>query len=105
MLRTAALAMSLALGFVALPAWSATARPMPGRPLRVAIKPIAPFVLPDVDPPAGFSIDLWSEVARRMRVDYQWHPVPTLPALLQTVRTGDADVAIAAITMTPEREQ
>jgi ABC-type amino acid transport substrate-binding protein len=100
-----ALAASLGLGFVARPAWSAATNLTANQPLRVAIKPIAPFVLPDVDPPAGFSIDLWTEVARRMRVDFQWRLVPTLPELLQAVRTGDADVAIAAITMTPEREQ
>ena len=101
----ASLVLTLSLAVLALPAWSATVNSTAGRPLRVAIKPIAPFVLPDADPPAGFSIDLWSEVARRMRVDYQWRMVPTLPDLLQAVRSGDADVAIAAITMTPEREQ
>jgi len=32
-------------------------------PLRVATSAAAPFVLPDANPPAGFSIDLWREVA------------------------------------------
>ena len=42
------------------------------RPLRVATRAIAPFVLPKTDPPAGFSIDLWTEVARRMQVEFTW---------------------------------
>jgi polar amino acid transport system substrate-binding protein len=77
----------------------------PARPLRVVTAPVAPFVLPKTAPPAGFSIDLWSEVARRMRVDFAWTIAPTPSELLPTVQRGDADVAIAAITMTAEREK
>jgi polar amino acid transport system substrate-binding protein len=75
------------------------------RPLRVVIAPIAPFVLPQAATPEGFSIDLWNEVARRMRVDFAWTTVSTQADLLSAVQRGDADVAIAAITMTPERER
>jgi ABC-type amino acid transport substrate-binding protein len=73
-------------------------------PLRVAIAPIAPFVLPQTAVPEGFSVDIWNEVARRLHIDFTWLPVATQPALLTAVRSGNADVAIAAITMTPERE-
>jgi polar amino acid transport system substrate-binding protein len=66
---------------------------------------IAPFVLSQTDPPAGFSIDLWNEVARRMHVQFTWSSVRTQSDLLGAVQHGDADVAIAAITMTPEREK
>ncbi|CAG9274360.1 transporter substrate-binding domain-containing protein [Paraburkholderia unamae] len=73
-------------------------------PLRVAIAPIAPFVVPQSTPPQGFSIDIWNEVARRMRRDFTWRPVATLPELLAAVQQGNVDLAIAAITMTPQRE-
>lgn len=76
----------------------------PSEPLRVATSSVAPFVLPDADPPAGFSIDLWSEVALRMKVEFAWSRVP-LADLVPAVQRGDADVAIAAITLTPEREK
>ena len=56
-------------------------------------------------PPAGFSIELWNELARRMQVNFTWIVVSTEPDLLQAVQRGDADVAIAAITMTAEREK
>jgi ABC-type amino acid transport substrate-binding protein len=75
------------------------------RPLRVAVAAIAPFVLPQTDTPMGFSIELWSEVARRLHVEFAWSSVATQSDLLLAVQRGDADVAIAAITMTPEREK
>jgi polar amino acid transport system substrate-binding protein len=62
-------------------------------------------VLPNTTTPEGFSIDIWNEVARRMHVQFVWRPVTSLGALLRTVQNGDADLAIAAITETPEREQ
>jgi ABC-type amino acid transport substrate-binding protein len=73
-------------------------------PLRVAIASAAPFVLPQTATPEGFSIDLWNEIARRMRVQFSWTRVPAQADLLPAVKRGDADVAIAAITMTPESE-
>jgi hypothetical protein len=36
----------------------------------VVTTPIAPFVLPATDPLAGFSIDRWEAMARRMHVDF-----------------------------------
>ncbi|CAB3767240.1 transporter substrate-binding domain-containing protein [Paraburkholderia humisilvae] len=74
-------------------------------PLRVAIASVAPFVLPQTAVPEGFSVDLWNELARRMHVEFTWVKVPTQAQLLSAVQHGDADVAIAAITMTPERER
>ncbi|MBP0593977.1 transporter substrate-binding domain-containing protein [Paraburkholderia sp. LEh10] len=75
------------------------------RSLRVAISPAAPFVLPQTATPEGFSVDLWNEVARRMHVEFTWTRVPTQAKLLAAVQRGEADVAIAAITMTSEREK
>ena len=96
--------MGLVVGIVAGSAWSAT-RPVVERPLRVATIAVAPFVLPNTDPPVGFSVDLWTEVARRMSVQFTWTIVASPAELLQAVRRHDADVAIAAITMTPEFEK
>jgi polar amino acid transport system substrate-binding protein len=96
---------ALAVGIASPPTWSADTGGPAVRPLVVVTTAVAPFALPKSDPPAGFSIDLWNEVARRMRVDFVWNVVPTHPELLKLVERGDADVAIAAITMTPEREK
>lgn len=79
----------------------------PGAPaqLRVAIASVAPFVLPQPATPEGFSIDIWSEIARRMHADFDWRRVTAQSDLLPAVQHGDADVAIAAISMTPGRER
>lgn len=74
-------------------------------PLRVAITPVAPFVLPQAARPEGFSIDIWNEVARRMGVRFAFTKVAARGDELSAVTQGEADVAIAAITMTPEREK
>jgi len=95
----------LGLGIAWPPAWSAATATSAVRPLVVVTTAVAPFVLPKSDPPAGFSIDLWSEVARRMRVDFAWNVVSSEPEMLKAIERGEADIAIAAITMTPEREK
>jgi polar amino acid transport system substrate-binding protein len=96
---------------IAMPsAWSATtdhaasAVPPANAPLRVVATPIAPFVLPNTDPLAGFSVDVWNEVARRLRANFTLRAVAAddrLPA----VERGEADVAIGLIVMTPEDEK
>jgi len=88
-------------GFVALLPGAAVE---PARPLRVATTPKPPFVLPETNPLSGFSIDLWNEVARRMQVQFDWKIV-AYGDLISTVERGEVDVAISAITMTPERER
>ena len=91
-------------------AWSATNNPAAttvapaNAALRVITTPVPPFVLPNTDPLAGFSIDIWNEVARRMHVSFTLHVVGAddrLPA----VERGEADAAIGLIVMTPEDEQ
>ncbi len=84
---------------------AATTTSATNRPLRVVSAAKAPFVLPKTDPPAGFSIDLWNEVARRMHVEFTWKMLATEAELLSAVQRDEAEVAIAAITMTPEREK
>lgn len=79
--------------------------PAPRPVLRVAIAPVAPFVLPGTKTPEGFSVDIWNEIARRVRRDFTWVPVATQADVLPAVERGNADVAISAITMTPERER
>ncbi len=80
-----------------------TSRAQP--PLRVVTSATAPFVLPRTDPPAGFSVDLWNEVARRLDRDFTWHIVRDPAQVLTSVEGNEADVAIGAIAVTQEGEQ
>src|SRR5260221_9433207 len=72
--------------------------------LRVAVKPIAPFVLKQGTELTGFSIELWNALAQSLKVDTVWVDVATVGDQLQSVKSGKADAAIAAITITKERE-
>ena len=74
-------------------------------PLRVATKELAPFVFLGDDEPTGYSIDLWAEIARRLGLTYEWQEYESVGEILAAVETGAADVAIAGISMTREREE
>ncbi|OLL32418.1 hypothetical protein BTH42_08245 [Burkholderia sp. SRS-W-2-2016] len=103
--RIAALfVLTLSLLAVGVPALAADA-PAGAPTLRVAIAPIAPFVLPQSGEPQGFSIDIWNEVARRIRMDFVWRPYRTQTDLLSALQQGQVDAAISAIAMTPARER
>lgn len=81
-----------------------TAQQDAGGPLRVATKPLEPFVFSGPDGPSGFSIDLWDELASRLGQEYVWVEYETVSEILEAVESGEADVAIAGISMTRERE-
>lgn len=73
--------------------------------LRVLTKPIEPFVTDNAAKPAGFSIELWDMIARERGWTSEYRLVPTLTELLDGVQAGEADLAIAAISITAEREE
>lgn len=75
------------------------------RPLRVVTKVIEPFVIKDEDRLTGFSIDMWEEISLLTDIPFEWVEVETVNEQLEAIIDGDADIAIAAISMTPEREE
>jgi polar amino acid transport system substrate-binding protein len=75
-----------------------------GPRLRVATRQALPFVILQDNQVVGFSVELWDALARRMNVDYDWVQYKSDDEMVQAVRKGEVDVAIAAIAMTPERE-
>ena len=83
---------------------AATTAPAAIGPLREVTTPFAPFVLPNTDPLAGFSVDTWDAVARRLHVNDTLRVVAA-DDRLPTVQRGEADVAIGLLVMTPEDEQ
>lgn len=92
---------------LAVPTGSARAagpEPQQDRVLRVATKPLEPFVFEQVGGWAGFSIDLWAALAELLGLEYEWIDVETVTNQLEAVQNGTADLAIAGISMTPERE-
>lgn len=93
----------LAIG-ISLTASAAASGSLQQAPIRVVTKEIEPFVIKDPDRVTGFSIELWREIALIAGLPYEFVEVETVTEQLDAVTNGEADVAIAAISMTPERE-
>ena len=72
--------------------------------LIVAIKSIPPFVIIEDERITGFSIDVWEEIAQQMEIPFEYVVVDTVEDQLQMITDGEADLAIAAITINSERE-
>ena len=72
--------------------------------LRVATTVTPPFVIQGEDGElSGIDVELWNRVADRLGVQTSWQVV-TLPEVLEAVQNGRADVGIAALTISRERE-
>lgn len=95
----------LAIALACCSAVPALAQIAQGPTLRVATRQVTPFVIKDKEIFSGFSIDLWNAVAREMNVRTEYAEQATLAQLLASVKDGQADLAIAAISITSEREQ
>ena len=74
------------------------------QPLRIATKPIEPFVIEVDGELDGFSVELWDALAEQLGVAYEWVLVDSVEEQLAAVENGEADAAIAAITINRERE-
>lgn len=76
-----------------------------GKTLKVVTKRFEPFVIYEEREYGGFSIDLWEMIADEIGVDYQLYGVNSIAKLLDDVERKEADVAIAGISITSERER
>jgi polar amino acid transport system substrate-binding protein len=73
--------------------------------LRVATRVVAPFVMQDGSRLQGFSIELWNAIAEQLGVETEYSVSPSVKSLLGVVQAQRADVGIAAISITSERER
>jgi ABC-type amino acid transport substrate-binding protein len=89
----------------AQPAAAEPAVPTTPKKLRVYTKPIEPFAFQKDGKDLGFSLDLWDRIARELGVEYELHWDKTVGEVVEHVKNGDADVGIAAISITSERER
>jgi polar amino acid transport system substrate-binding protein len=104
-----ATAMIFGLSFGCMAVAAAPDRPTSQAPqprvIRVATKPLVPFVEFEGKEQRGFSVDLWDEVAERNGWRTTWVRTATVDELLATVTAGDADAGIAGVSVTADREQ
>ncbi len=70
----------------------------------VVVKPVPPFVINDNGKLSGYSIDLWNEVAKEAGWnDVEMKVVTTVPEMIDALKSGQADVAVGALSITAER--
>jgi polar amino acid transport system substrate-binding protein len=72
--------------------------------LRVATREVKPFVFDEGGHLTGFSIELWQEISRQMNVKSEFIVKPSVQDLLDSVKSREATLGIAAISITAERE-
>jgi polar amino acid transport system substrate-binding protein len=75
------------------------------KPLRVATRIVPPLVISRGETLDGFSIELWDGIAKRIGASTTYTVEPDVTALLGAVREGRADLGIAAISITAERDR
>jgi ABC-type amino acid transport substrate-binding protein len=83
-------------------AWGQT---LPGKKLIVGTKQSPPFAIKKNDGTwSGLSIDLWQEISRDLELKYEIREFD-LQGLIEAVKRGSIDVAVAALTVTAKREE
>jgi len=95
--------LAAALFFLLVPA--AGLAQTPTATVRVATRVVRPFVFEESGELKGFSIELWQEISRRLGVKSEFLVKSTVQDLLESVRSNEAALGIAAVSITSEREQ
>lgn len=73
--------------------------------LRVVTRVLPPLVVEQQGAAlTGFSIDLWNKISEKLKLKISYQIAPDVKALLENVRSGKADVGVAAISITSARE-
>ncbi len=106
-LRIAAAALCVAVSFAPLSSAQAQQpEPTPkGATITIGTKPLEPFVVKKADGQlSGFSIDLWSEIAKLNGWETKWEYRETVKEVLADAEASKVDAGIAGISMTKERE-
>jgi len=73
--------------------------------VRVATREVKPFVFRQGDQLQGFSIELWQEISLRLGIKSEFVVKPTVQELLESVKSKETALGIAAVSITSEREQ
>lgn len=63
-----------------------------------------PFEFKDGDNYVGFDVDMWDAIAKELGVTYELRPMD-FAGIIPALQTGQVDVALAGITIKPERQK
>ncbi|MGH2415720.1 MAG: transporter substrate-binding domain-containing protein, partial [Microcystaceae cyanobacterium] len=75
------------------------------QPLRIATRFITPDVFKENGKIVGFSADLGRSILEQLQRKAVLKTYPTVPEILNAIRSGQADVGIAAIAITSQRDK
>jgi ABC-type amino acid transport substrate-binding protein len=76
------------------------------REIVVGTKEAPPFAMKSPEGEwTGISIDLWQRIAKDKGLRFRFHEEETVPGLVDAVAQGKVDIAVAALTVTSDREQ
>jgi len=85
---------------------STLARATASRTLIVGTRVVPPFAFKDARGEwQGISIDLWRDIAGRLKLDYRFEEAGTVKDLIDGVASKKFDAGVAALTVTEERER
>jgi polar amino acid transport system substrate-binding protein len=73
--------------------------------VRVATRTVPPLVVDEKGKLTGFSIELWNTVAERLKLRTTYQVEPDVVSILDSVRNHKADLGIAAISITADRDR
>jgi len=73
--------------------------------LRVATFVAPPFVIEQDGKLTGFSLDLWEEVAARLKTRPDYQVAPEVADGFEALRSGKADLIVSAVLITPQRDK
>lgn len=76
-----------------------------GKTFKVATKILPPFVIEENGELGGFSIELWKNIAQELEIKSDFKKTESTPGLLAALKDKQADLSIAAISVTAQREK
>jgi len=76
-----------------------------GEPLRVVVRTLEPFVLYEQRSYSGYSVELADAIAARLGREVEVYGVNSVAKQLDDVARGVADIAVAAVSITSDREE
>ena len=71
--------------------------------LRVGVSGSPPFVKHDSNRYGGISVEIWQDVSTRLNQPFEWVSQPNTKASLDALASGEIDIAVGPISITPER--
>ena len=73
--------------------------------LDIAVRNIEPFAFPTPRGWSGYSIEMWEEAADALKIPFEYQEKASVTEQLEAVRSGKADAALGAISITAVREE